>query len=45
MWFIFFIAALVVTMLVLVVCMIELNSLEKETESFVTDLKKHYGIE
>jgi hypothetical protein len=45
MWFIFFIVAMVATILVLVFCMIELNTLEKDTERFVTDLKKYYGIE
>ncbi|MDD5674691.1 MAG: hypothetical protein PHC61_11045 [Chitinivibrionales bacterium] len=45
MWFIFFIAAMVVTIVIIVFCMIELNALEKDTENFVTDAKKHYGIE
>ena len=45
MWLIFFITALIVTIIILVLCMIELNTLEKETELFVSDLKKYYGIE
>jgi hypothetical protein len=45
MWLFFFFAAVIATVLILVVCMIELNTLEKETDGFVTELKKHYGIE
>jgi hypothetical protein len=45
MWLFFFFAAIIATILILVLCMIELNTLEKETENFVADLKKYYGLE
>jgi hypothetical protein len=45
MWLFLFIIGIIGTMFLFVHINLEVNSLEKQTDTLIAELKKHYGLE